>query len=192
MEFEEMKKIWDSQNNQPLYAINEEALHNRVRAKLNSATRLNNKNDMGLILVALVTAILLHIIGEQSQSDYVASATLVLIAGYVYISRIRRVKQEQQFDRSMLGELEHAIANIDYEIRRSKTFVWWFLLPVALPSIYNLIQSDVSLWKWIVVPAAYILAIFVTQWGLKKRLLPKRKHLEALRSKIVDEDSATS
>lgn len=27
MEFEDMKKIWDSQNNEPLYAINETALY---------------------------------------------------------------------------------------------------------------------------------------------------------------------
>ena len=33
MEFDELKKIWDSQNNEVLYAINEKALHDRIRTK---------------------------------------------------------------------------------------------------------------------------------------------------------------
>ena len=30
MEFEDMKKIWDEQNNENIYAINESELHRRV------------------------------------------------------------------------------------------------------------------------------------------------------------------
>src|SRR4051812_47574418 len=37
MEFDEMKKIWDSQNNEPLYAINEKALYNRILSKKKQA-----------------------------------------------------------------------------------------------------------------------------------------------------------
>lgn len=33
MEFTEMKMIWDSQNEEPLYAMNEAALHGVVRRK---------------------------------------------------------------------------------------------------------------------------------------------------------------
>jgi hypothetical protein len=33
MEFDEMKKIWDAQNNQPLYVLDEKALHNRFSGK---------------------------------------------------------------------------------------------------------------------------------------------------------------
>ncbi len=36
MEFDEMKKIWDAQNNQPLYVIDEKALHNRIQSKMNT------------------------------------------------------------------------------------------------------------------------------------------------------------
>lgn len=167
-------------------------MHNRIRAKLRSARHLNNTNDFGLILIALITAGLLLIIRGDSFWNYVTSGALIFIAGYVYISRILRVKQEQQFDRSMLGELSHAISNIDYEVRRSKSFVWWFILPVAIPSAIKVFQADVSLWKWIVLPAAFALAIFVVQWGLNKSLLPRRKHLEVLRMKIAEENSEAS
>ena len=43
MEFEEMKKIWDSQNNRPMYAIDENSLHNIVKRKINAASRKVNQ-----------------------------------------------------------------------------------------------------------------------------------------------------
>ena len=33
MEFDELQKIWDTRHNQPLYVINEEALHQRIIEK---------------------------------------------------------------------------------------------------------------------------------------------------------------
>ena len=33
MEFDEMKKIWDSQTNQTLYSIDENALYNRILSR---------------------------------------------------------------------------------------------------------------------------------------------------------------
>ena len=38
MEFEDLQKIWDTQNNKPMYVINEEALHRRILSKKNKAS----------------------------------------------------------------------------------------------------------------------------------------------------------
>lgn len=189
MEFEEIKKIWDNQNSEPLYAINEEALHNRIRSKRKGANRLNNINDFGLITVAVVTAVILTIIRDGVITDYLISGVLLLIAGYVYISRIRRINKDQQFDRSMLGELNHAIANIDFEIHRARNFIWWFLIPIAIPITINFMYTGANYLQWLTVAVAYMLAISVTQWEMKKRLTPKRRHLETLRLKILQENS---
>ena len=56
MEFEEMQKIWDTQNDQSLYVINEASLHKRILAKRNHARHKSNITDFGLIIVALGTA----------------------------------------------------------------------------------------------------------------------------------------
>ena len=37
MEFEEMKKIWDSQNNRPMYVIDEKSMFKIVERKIKSA-----------------------------------------------------------------------------------------------------------------------------------------------------------
>src|SRR5258708_3523845 len=54
MEFDEMKKIWDAQNNQPLYVIDEKALHNRIQSKMNTVLRLTNISEWSLIMIYLV------------------------------------------------------------------------------------------------------------------------------------------
>ena len=51
MEFEEMKKIWDSQNNEPLYAINEKALHNHIMSKKKTGYHITNTSELLLIIV---------------------------------------------------------------------------------------------------------------------------------------------
>jgi hypothetical protein len=71
------------------------------------------------------------------------------------------------------------------ETNRAKTFFWWFLLPVAIPSFLNMMQAGTPSWKWLVVPAAYALSYFVVRWELNRRHLPRKRELEALRDLLV-------
>ncbi len=41
MEFDEMKQIWDSQNNKLMYGIDEKALHNRILTKKRQAFHIS-------------------------------------------------------------------------------------------------------------------------------------------------------
>lgn len=56
MEFDEIKKIWDAQNNQPLYVIDEKALHNRIQSKMKDVLLRANVNEWGVIIINLCTA----------------------------------------------------------------------------------------------------------------------------------------
>ena len=192
MEFEEMKKIWDSQNSEPLYAINEAALHKRIRAKMKRATRLNNINDFGLIIIAIVTAgILLLLNKTPGIYDYAIIVVLMLIAGYVLAGRIKRKKQEARFDRSMLGDLDHAIANVQYEGNRSLTMHWWFIIPLAIPVLAKMLQKNTNLGQWLLVTGLFILSIIVIRWDHHRCILPRKRKLEALRRKLADENNST-
>jgi hypothetical protein len=46
MEFEELRKIWDAQNNQPLYAINEKAMYNLILSKKKQAHHITNISEL--------------------------------------------------------------------------------------------------------------------------------------------------
>ena len=87
----------------------------------------------------------------------------------------------------MLGDLNHAIANVNYEVRRSKNMVWWFILPITILVFLNMSQGDVSLWKWIGIAAAFVLSGLLTRWEYIHRFKPKQRKLEALREKLTEE-----
>ena len=55
MEFEEMKKIWDAQNNEILYGINEKAMHNHILSKKKQAHHITNISELLIIIVYIIT-----------------------------------------------------------------------------------------------------------------------------------------
>ena len=55
MEFEEMKKVWDSQNNEMLYGINEKAMHNHILSKKKQANHITNASELILIIANATT-----------------------------------------------------------------------------------------------------------------------------------------
>ncbi|HET6528841.1 MAG TPA: hypothetical protein VFG39_08850 [Balneolaceae bacterium] len=191
MEFDEMKKIWDTQNNEPLYAINEEALHRSIRSKKKRAARLTNINDFGLMAIGIITAIIysyLSIINEAPTIyDYLIVATLVFGTGYLWVGRVQRKKQEQTLARTMLGDLDHAISSVAYEMNRSKNMVWWFVLPSVILIFLNMSQEGVSVWKWVGVAFAFALSALILRWDYNRCQKPKKQKLEALREKLIEE-----
>lgn len=194
MNFEEMKKIWDAQNEEQLYAINEEALHRHIKSKKKRTGRLNNINDFGLIVVGITTAIIysfLSIVNETPTIyDYLIVAATLCITGYVWYGRIRRRNQERNFAHTILGDLDHAIANVNYEVNRSKNMVWWFVFPLAILVLLNMSQVNVPLWKWIGIGAAFVLSALLVRWEHNRCHKPKKQKLMALRKKLIQETTA--
>ncbi len=107
MEFEEMKKIWDSQNNEPLYGINEKALHNRILSKKKQAYHITNISELLSIVAYAVTGCFILGMNLHKQSGnvfmYILSAWMLGSALYLLVSRIRRINGDHRFDRSMRG-----------------------------------------------------------------------------------------
>lgn len=196
MEFEEMKKIWDKQSDEPLYVINEEALHRYIMSKKRRAVRLNNTNDYGLIAICIITAIIYSFIAIKPDTpniyDYLIVATLLLSTVLVWVWRIRREKKEQTFGRTVLGDLDHAISSVTYEMSRSKHMVLWVVLPLFILIFLNMTQDDASFWKWVVVASAFVLSALVLQWDYNRCQKPKRQKLEALRNKLIEKTETKS
>jgi hypothetical protein len=187
MEFDDMKKVWDQQNQEPLYAINESALHKNIQSKKKRASRLSNINDFGLIAVALLTPVMLWFISDYLNAyHYSVTAILLIIVGYILYGRTLRIKKERQFDRTILGELDHTIANVSFEARRAQTMVWWFMLPLAIPTLIAMLWKGAPLWSWIVMPGMFLFSCVVVRWELNRCHLPRKQKLEALRAKLTE------
>ncbi|MEO1051936.1 MAG: hypothetical protein AAFX87_14995 [Bacteroidota bacterium] len=194
MEFDELKKVWDEQNKEPLYVFNEKALQRKIRKKRNRAQRGSNVSEIGLILIALVTGLpqlIKHINAGDPFYFMLPAIALLLTAVYVIVGSFFRKKKERQFYRSVLGDLDHAIANTQFEINRARTFVWWYITPVAV-AIYIKLWLNESPWgTWLFVTGAFMLSFFVVRLGLTWKQIPKKRELERLREKLTAEAEET-
>lgn len=187
MNFDDLQKVWDAQQQAPMYQLNESALNQIVLRKSRKTNRYVDINDFGLMAIMILCSIALLILDRASVYTFLSSACMLGIAAYVGIQRWRRKQHNQSFDKSILGELNQAIANAESEIKRARNFVWWMLVPAAIPTMLNMTQNDASLWHILFVLAAFLLSYLVAQWGLKRQYLPRKRSLEALKKKLLED-----
>ncbi len=189
MEFEEMKKIWDAQNNEPLYGINQKALHNRILSKKKKAYHITNVSELLLIIVNAGAGLFVLAVNLYRQSVniyiYILAAWMCLGALYMLMSRIRRIKGSHRFDRSMLGDLYHAISMATYQVRLSQAGRW-NILPIALLCLLGLWEGGKSVWLIVAIVILFALAAWGGRWEHSIYKARKRE-LEILQKKLESE-----
>ncbi|MBN8822295.1 MULTISPECIES: hypothetical protein [unclassified Spirosoma] len=186
MEFDELQKIWDSQNQRPMYMINEDALHNRIHTKKAKASHITNASEWLLMVVnAGAGCVLFGLTASKAGSTifmYLLAGWMLITALAVLVSRIRRLQRENRFDRSLVGELDHAIAMTTYQVRLSQ-LMRWNNLPIALLIIAGLLEGGKPLWFAFALVIFFILVNFASGW--EHRFYQSRKlELETLQRKL--------
>ncbi|MEO0471087.1 MAG: hypothetical protein AAF206_15775 [Bacteroidota bacterium] len=187
-EFEDIQKIWDQQQQTNLYAIDEKALHHRVHRRERQSNRMADVTEFGIMFVVLITfAILIldAILDQEGWQSYLGAILFLPSGIYMWWRRENRLKHQHRFDRSLLGVLDHAIANTHYLASLSGSFTLWFLLPSALGIIVNNLGRDFPLWKWIFVVGAFFLSFLVNQIEHWLIHLPRKRRLVALRKQLL-------
>ncbi|CAN5457319.1 hypothetical protein BH23BAC3_BH23BAC3_25540 [soil metagenome] len=189
MEFEELKRIWDQQNDEPIYAINEDALHNRIRAKKNSAGQTTNFSELLLLFANIAAGFFILITNKGNIYLYLLAGLMLATAAFIIVGRVQRKRREKSFDRSMLGELNHGIATATYQVRLS-LIMRWYALPVGILTALALWQSQTSIWISFLVLLFFGFAWFAGGW--EHRIYINKKHeLEMLRNKLAEEKNST-
>ena len=189
MEFEELRKIWDAQNNQPLYAINEKAMYNLILSKKKQAHHITNISELLLIFVNLGAGIMILALNLFRQSVnislYVLSAWMLVTALYTLVRRIQRIKGDQQFDRSISGDLSHAISMASYQIHISQ-IMRWNIVPIAALTLLGLWEGGKPIWIVVIVLLFFVLTFYAGGWehNIYKR---KKRELEILQKKLGNE-----
>jgi predicted membrane protein len=191
MEFEEIKKIWDMQNNETLYAINETALYSRILSKKRSAGHIANFSELLIIFANVGTGLLVLGMALSRSSvnifTYLLSAWAIATAVYVLVSRIRRKKNENRFDRSMLGDLRHAISNASYQVWLSGVMIW-NVVPIVILILLDFWKSEkLSVWVAIFMPVFSVIVFYASRWehGIYKK---RKRELEGLQQKLESEE----
>ncbi|HTE25492.1 hypothetical protein [Flavitalea sp.] len=189
MEFDELQKVWDSQNDKPLYAIDENALHNRIISKKNKGRHISNISEFLTILVNFATGAFIlgiNILKENPNiSMYLLSAWMFSVAVYTLVSRSRRIKNDNLFDRSIRGDLFHAVSVANYQVKFSR-LMRWNILPISLFMVLSVMESGKSIWLAVGTSVFLILANYAAGW--EHNIYKTRKlELEILRDMLEND-----
>ncbi|MEO6550514.1 MAG: hypothetical protein ABIN94_21085 [Ferruginibacter sp.] len=189
MEFEEMKAIWDSQNNEAIYVINEKALHNRILSKKKQSNHITNTSE----LLAIITyfgggCFILAVNFRHSNSVfmYLLAAWMICSAIFSLVSRLRRINGNGKYDRSMRGDLTHAIAMATYQVRLS-LLMRWNIVPVGLLIVLGVWESGKSPWIALGIIIFFLVTNYAAGWE-HRMYKNKLNELLILQTKLDNED----
>jgi hypothetical protein len=189
MEFEEMKKIWDTQKEEYLFTINQSALHNRVVAKQKQSLHITNTSEWLMIIVnILVPVYILSTMlsaGSRNISMMIMSGWMILTASFIINGRYKRISGSARFDRNLNSDLQFAIDVSKYQVRLA-TLGRWNILPIGLLSITGLLEADKPLWIAAVLVIFLLGANYAAGW--ESSIYQSRLHeLEGLKNKLEEE-----
>lgn len=187
MEFDELKKIWDSESNQTLFVINNEAMQKIVATKRDQSGRIANFTEWLMVSVNVMAAAVILVAVSRKDSINIFMILLMLwmlgSAAYVVIRRIVRIRGMRRFDRTMLGDLDYALELATYQVRLS-ALGRWNAIPVGVITVLALWQGGQSM----VLAAGTVAFIALASWaaGWEHRIYKNRKRdLAQLKSKLV-------
>jgi hypothetical protein len=191
MDFEQMQLVWDREKSRTLYALDLDALHASVRKRGRRIAAGVEAMEIGMIAISIFLAGFLvsePLLRGDDPQQYASAAVLLGVAAYLLVGRRRRRERERGFASNLRGDLERAIAQVDYHLQRVRTVHWWFFLPSFLTIVIGQAFEDeiVSTWLWLPVLAAFPFGLWVARQELRCHLSRKRD-LESLRAKLVDE-----
>lgn len=205
MDFEQMKVIWDSQNERPLYVLDQEALHEQVRRKgrcIEQSVRMFEGFMIAILLAvaAILVGKRLFVVTDWRPAMVIGAALTLLVAVvaavHLALQRRRRLKSEKVFDPSLLGDIDKAISQIDYQVARLKNFHYWFILPMAAMTGLSFVTQGVGLSELfgskIWVGPLFLLSVLIYYVAIRVELSrvhgPRKRSLQTLRKKLVAEE----
>ena len=186
MEFKDLQKVWNQENQQPMYVFDQEAVNRMVTRRARAVERLANINEWGMIVVAIVTSVALLIIGKDGAYAILAAIVMLLSGGYVWWRRVERLRQGGRVGQSVMEDMEQAIANAKYLVRFAQTFSFWFLLHTAAVTLFRMSQKEAGLGQWALIIGCFLLSYLLVQWELRKKHRPRLQRLEELREKLLE------
>ena len=149
-------------------------------------------NTCELLLIIVNASAGLFILGlnlsEPGVNIYMYSmaAWMLLSALYMLVSRIRRINSSKRFDRSMLGDLSHAISLGAYQVRISR-IRRWNILPTGVLCLLWLWESGKPTWSIVIITIFFAAAAYTTKWehSIYKN---RKRELEILQKKLKAQD----
>lgn len=194
MDFQDLTVIWNAQKSAKLYAYDQAALEKRV---IQHSARVKHQIDfVEIVLMFIMGACGLVTLAEpvlfgQDRYQLATGPMFLLVAVYLWTRWRSRQNMRVDFDRSLIGVLDQAIAQLDHHIRHVRAMVYWLGVPYLLMlGLSAAIGKNKPWWMWIMLLFALVLGLWVNHRGIQRGYLPRKRELEALRSKLSEWERA--
>ncbi len=209
MNFDDLKLVWDSQNEEPHYAIDEAGLHAILRQKSQTLKKLIFWQEaqtygsslfillaMAAVSVGLIFDVFRHPATATDYSVLAIGATgWLYFAGKVYFSRRQQRQRTARFTESIRDELERDLEQLDYEIDGRQDLVSGFIPPYVGGILFMWVFfRAMGAPEWMILPMIVAMIIgLVVETGSQRRLVerdlePRREELESLRKKLLQNE----
>lgn len=213
MEFDDLKVIWDKQNQSQLYAVNEKGLRNILAKQNRKFKRLVRLLDWEVygsslcFLVFVLVFVVAKLFGLVSANDSVTPGMTLMDFGLLVLafclfvsmpfkwfrwSRKQR-ERESKFGDSLFERIEKDISQAEFqiEIRKDNPKV---LLPAYLGAFLVFFvswrQEDFSNTDFLLLNIGLIAGFVFENWKeralVRKRFRPEKEKLEVLRTKLLN------
>ncbi|NJM25441.1 MAG: hypothetical protein HC859_08080 [Bacteroidia bacterium] len=113
---------------------------------------------------------------------YLLAAWMFASGAYVLYARIKRMRDNRHFDRTMRGDLGHALALATYQVRFSQ-LMRWNILPMALTILLSVWENGKSWWMAVGLAIFFALAAYASGWE-HSIYKSRKKELEGLKQKL--------
>jgi hypothetical protein len=191
MEFDQLHVIWNAQQNEPLFAINERAMHNLIRCKSARIDRLVSWCELAVIALTLLIAVLLPLDAWREGDGWHAYAVaLICLATAIWtlLARWQRHLQVATYEQSVKGIAERALAQLDRHMQRLRLYFWGFHVPIALAAAIGLTaysnKRPLLIWAGVLVVTAFV--YWATHYDIHGRLIPRCRELQQLLAKLTE------
>lgn len=184
-----MKKIWDTQSNQALYAIDEQALHSTVIKKRDKSARIANKSERILISALLFSGVV--VLGASIYKanydlmSFIFVGVMFSVAVFILLRRQKRLSQRDRFENTILGDIDQAIHDADYQVRLS-AFGKSFYMVVCVLSIASIVDTWDEWYKGAFLLVFFVVGYFGARWEHKKFYVYQKESLLKMRSKLQE------
>ncbi len=211
MNFEDMKTIWDSQNAEPLYAVNEVGLREVLQEKTRKFERLVRGQEIliygstAFVLtaqLACLAADYMGIIGKFGPLDQLSAwdrLALVLSAAFwgrfawnYHAGKQRQAGFERAQASSLLGEIERDLSRVNYQIKARARLAWDYLPPYAGSVLFVLVAmrgagigAELTLPLIVLAVVALTIEVRGQQRLVDHQIRPRKRELESLRAKLT-------
>ena len=166
--------------------MDEQALYNRILSKKKQARHITNISELLVIIVNLGSgsfALAMNLFSNQRNGYiYVLAAWMFGTALYLIVMRMRRIAANKLFDRSMRGDLLHAISVATYQVRLSQ-MMRWNILPMGGLSALVVYAGGKSIGVVLAMIVAFAVAFYLSRWE-HNIYENKKRELEILQQKL--------